>query len=248
VRFLIPTIDVQKKSWVVHVHGIGVGGDVWIVDMFKIRKSKRLDNDGDPLPADPAAYDEDWHQIVDQVLSRSYPLADGSGRRMAPKLTGSDSGGAAGVTTNAYNFWRYLRHTLPAEDGSEHWKRFQLVKGEPSKSAPRIRLGYPDSQRKDRHAGARGDIPVLFINSTTLKDRVAGMLGRDLEADGVTAKAGGMVHFPIWAEDWLYRQLTAEVRTARQGPEGRPAVALWHPRADPEAPEDGDPAHRHADT
>jgi phage terminase large subunit GpA-like protein len=79
------------------------------------------------------------------------------------------------------------------------------VKGEPSKKAPRIRIDFPDSQRKDRHAGARGDVPVLFINSTLMKDQAHAILGR-------TEPGGGMVNFPTWAPDWLYTQLTAEVR------------------------------------
>lgn len=209
VRFLIATIDVQARSFVVQVHGIGPGG-IWLVDMFKIRKSARLDDDGDPLPLDPGAYAEDWHTIIEQVIEKTYPLGDGSGRRMAVFETGSDSGGEAGVTVNAYNFWRYLRDEHPAG----HHKRFYLVKGEPSKSAPRIRLGYPDSQRKDRHSGARGDVPVLFINANLMKDQVSNILGRGEQADGVAVKIG-MVHFPIWAEGWLYTQLTSEVRNPK---------------------------------
>lgn len=213
-RFLVATIDVQaglKASFVVHVYGIGVGGDVWHVDMFKIRKSERLDEDGERHLINPAAYPEDWQVLVPQVIERSYPLADGSGRRMSIKATGCDSGGAAGVTTNALNFWRWLRDENP----SGHHRRFQLVKGEPSKSAPRVRLGYPDSERKDRNSGARGDVPVLFINTNSMKDQVAAMLGREDTAEFKSASGFGMIHFPTWAEDWLYTQLTAEVRDAK---------------------------------
>ena len=208
VRFLVSTIDVQARSFVVQTHGIGPGGDIYLVDMFKIRKSKRLDEDGDPMPIDPAAYPEDWLTIVDEVMLKTYPLGDGSGRRMMVKMTACDSGGQEGVTPNAYNFSRYLR-----TESADLYKRFLLVKGEHSKSAPRIRLGYPDAQRKDRNSGARGDVPVLFINSTTLKDMVASMLGRGDTADGAPLKMVGMVHFPHWAEDWMYRQLTTEIRT-----------------------------------
>jgi len=207
VRYMMATIDVQagmRSTFVVHVYGFGVGGDVWHVDMFKIRKSNRVDSDGDPELIDPAAYPEDWHLLVDQVIERTYPLADGSGRHMQIKLVGCDSGGKEGVTTNAYNFWRWLRDQHPAG----HHKRFQLLKGEPSKTAQRYKIHFPDSQRKDRKAGARGDIPVGFINSNTQKDTAYAMLGR-------TDAGGGMVHFPKWAEDWLYTQLTAEVRTPK---------------------------------
>lgn len=206
-RFLVATVDVQAGSnaaFVVQVHGVGMGGDIYLVDMFKIRKSQRVDDDGVPLLINPAAYPEDWRILVEKVIERTYPLADGSGRRMSIKQTGCDSGGAAGVTTQAYMFWRWLRDEHPAG----HQARFLLIKGEPSQSAPRVRLGYPDSNQKDRHSGARGDVPVLFINSTQVKDMAYAMLGR-------SAPNGGAVFFPKWAEDWLYVQLTAEVRTAK---------------------------------
>ncbi len=204
-RFLVATIDVQagsRAAFVVQVHGIGVNGDVYLVDMFRIRKSNRVDQDGVPELIDPASYLEDWQLLVPEVIERTYPLGDGSGRRMSIKFTGCDSGGKAGVTTNAYNFWRRLRD----ENDRGHHARFLLIKGEPSKSAPRVRLGYPDSNQKDRNSGARGDVPVLFINSTQVKDMAYGMLGR-------TEPRGGAVFFPHWAPDWLYTQLTAEVRT-----------------------------------
>ena len=207
VRYLIATVDVQagsKAAFVVQVHGVGIGNDVTIIDMFKIRKSKRLDEDGHPLIVSPDSYPEDWQLLIEQVMEKSYPLADGSGRRMMIKLTGCDSGGRAGVTTNAYNFWRWLRDSHP---GGLH-NRFQLVKGEPSKTAPPTRLGFPESDRKDRNSGARGDVPVFFINSTLMKDQIAGMLGR-------TEPGAGMIMYPTWSPDWLYTQLTAEVRTAK---------------------------------
>ncbi len=202
VRFLITTIDVQKRSFVVQVHGVGPGGDIWIIDGFKIRHSpSRLNERGERELLDPAAYPEDWEALIDQVIERSYPLADGSGRRMKVKAVGCDSGGRAGVTTNAYRFWRWLRDV----QGENLHRRFQLVKGEPKKSAPRIWIDFPDSQRKDRHAGNRGDVPVLFINSILMKDQAHAILGR-------TEPGGGMVNFPEWMPDWLYMQLTAEVR------------------------------------
>lgn len=207
VRYLMATVDVQagmKSAFVVHVYGFGVGGDVWHIDMFKIRKSRRTDDDGDAQIIDPAAYPEDWQILVDKVIEKTYPLGDGSGRHMQIKLVGCDSGGKDGVTTNAYNFWRWLKN----EDERGYHKRFQLLKGEPSKSAPRYKISYPDAQRKDRKAGARGDVPVGFINSNTQKDTAHAMLGR-------TEAGGGMVHFPTWAEDWLYTQLTSEIRTPK---------------------------------
>ena len=204
VRFLIATIDVQKNAFVCQTHGFGVGGDVWIIDMFKIRRSETRRNTlGERELLDPAGYLEDWDTLIDKVILKTYPLDDGTGRRMAVKAIGCDSGGRAGVTANAYAFWRKLRDE---RDDSSH-SRFQLVKGDGSPKAPRIRIEYPDSQKKDKFSLARGDVPVLLVHSNSLKDQISGMLNRE--------EAGGMVHFPHWAEDWFYAQLTAEVRTAK---------------------------------
>ncbi len=202
VRFLTATIDVQKTAFVVHVYGHG-RNDIWHVDMFKLRFSERKDERERNEVIDPASYAEDWQVIVPEVIERVYPLAGFDGRVMQIKMVACDSGGREGVTANAYNFWRWLRDNT---DG--HHKRFQLLKGESKPAAARYHISYPDSQRKDRKAGARGDVPVALVQSNLMKDQVSAMLGR-------TDPFGGMVRFPKWAEDWLYTQLTAEVRTPK---------------------------------
>lgn len=209
VRFLVATIDVQKRKFVVQVHGVGVGGDTWIVDRFDISRSKRRapDDETQFLWVDPGAYPEDWHLIVDEVLLKSYPLDDGSGRRMQIKVAGSDSGGQEGVTTNAYAFWRWLRDECE-EVGLE--RRFILIKGSSNRNAPRIQVSFPDSDRKDRKAGARGEVPVLMINSNQIKDQAMAMLDRK-------DPFGGRVSFPIWLPDSFYSELTAETRHATRG-------------------------------
>lgn len=204
--FLISTIDVQaggRPSFVVHTFAVSRGFDIWHVAMRKIHKSERLDDDGDPHGLDPAAYPEDWDLLIKQVMERTYPLSDGSGRRMAVKMTVCDSGGKDGVTRNAYEFYRRLR------EKGQH-QRFHLVKGSPSKTeTATIRLTMPDSQQKDRFAIARGDVPVWLINSNIVKDSAYAKLTR--------TEPGGMIHFPAWAENWLYTQLTTEVRDPKGG-------------------------------
>lgn len=230
VRFLVTTIDVQaggRPSFVCHTFGIGIGGDIWHVDTWKIRKSRRLDEDGERKLIDPASYPEDWHILIDEVIERSYPLDDGSGRSMQVKLLACDSGGAAStknvdakkkdtegvvsVTANAYAFWRHLRDD---QLGRNHHLRFHLLKGQASKSMPRLHRSFPDSRQKDRFAIARGDVPVWLVNSDENKDAAWARLGR--------TEPGGQVHFPIWYDaegalidmKWLYMQYTAEVKLA----------------------------------
>lgn len=205
VRFLIAAVDVQKNRFVCQVHGVGEGGDLWVIDRFDIRKSARVDEDGERYWINPGAYAEDWQLITTELLLKTYPLSDGSGREMAIKLTLCDSGGREGVTSNAYTFWRWLRDECPTPNLQ---RRFQLVKGANNKAAPRVALSYPDSERKDRHAGARGEIPVLFINSDQVKDQLDKMLER-------TDPGGGRINFASWLPDTFYTELTVEIRTIK---------------------------------
>ena len=87
--------------------------------------------------------------------------------------------------------------------------RFTLLKGASTKNAPRVKIDFPDSQRKDRHAGARGEIPVLFINTNLVKDMVDHRLDR--------TEPGGRFVFPNWLGDNFYTELTVEVKDPNKG-------------------------------
>ncbi|UVK46829.1 phage terminase large subunit family protein [Mesorhizobium sp. AR07] len=208
VRFQIATVDVQKAAFVVQVHGFTATGDMVVIDGFKLRLSNRLNGAGERLPIDPAAFAEDWDVLIDGVILKTYPLADGSGRRMRIRATGGDSGGAEGVTGHAYNFWRRLRKRA---DGLH--RRFCLVKGESSKGAPHARTTWPDSSQKGKLAIAKGDVPVILLHSNLMKDRVATMLARRVEDTGEDETVGGMLRYPDWMPGWFYNQMTTEIRT-----------------------------------
>jgi len=199
--FLVATVDVQARSFVVHVYLVSAGNVIWHVDMFKIRKSARIDEDGHPYPIDPAGFKEDWHLLIDQVIHRTYPLNDGSSRRMAIKISGCDSGGKDGVTANAYDFYRHLQTEMLHQ-------RFHLLKGNESKGYQdtAMRPAMWDSLKKDKFSVARGDIPGWLVSSNFVKDAVNTLL-----------EAPDRVKFPKWAPDWLYSQLTAEVRDPGKG-------------------------------
>jgi phage terminase large subunit GpA-like protein len=203
VRFLMAMIDVQagtRPNFVVHIFGVGVGFDIWHIDMFKIERSDRINLEtGERHLIDPAAYPEDWDVLIGQVMERTWPLNDGSGRRMALKMTACDSGGRDGVTRNAYEFYHRLR-----EAGKE--KRFHLLAGRPSQTdLSTLRLSHIENWTgTKRLAGAVGAIPLWLVNSNIVKDAADSKLRR--------TEPGGMIHFPNWAPDWLYSQLTNEVR------------------------------------
>jgi phage terminase large subunit GpA-like protein len=204
VRFLIASVDVQsgaRGGFVVQVTGFGPGNDATVIDMFRIRKSDRLDDDNERMPMAPESYLEDWDKILTDVMDKSYELSDGSGRKMAIKLTVCDYGGTDGVSVHAREFWRKLNRESQAH-------RFRLVKGEPSKNAPHVQVKYPDANQKDKFNAARGDVPIAFINSLEVKDMLSGLLGR-------VKPGGGMWTFVHWAPTWFYSQMTAEVRTEK---------------------------------
>lgn len=205
VRFLVASVDVQKNMFRVQVMGVrpGYPFDAVLVDTFDIRKSKRTDNDGDTLWVKPAQFLEDWDLIEEQVMNKTYELADHSGRVMPIKHTVCDSGGKAGTTDNAYDFWRKMR-----DEGKTG--RFMLVKGDHIKNAPRTRVSFPDSQRKDNKSAARGEIPVLMINSNMLKDKLNNMLD-------CTEKGKGVFEIPSWVPDSTYQELCAEVKDEKGG-------------------------------
>jgi phage terminase large subunit GpA-like protein len=195
-RFLLASVDVQKGCFIVQVEAFGLGLEHWYIDRFKILKSERYDDEGHPFLIDAGAYRQDWDLLVEQVMEKTYPLADDSERHMRIKMVACDSGGAAGVTEQAYQFYKRLRR-----QGKQH--SFILVKGSPS--GPRVRKTLPESQRKDRRANARGEIPVHLVNTNLAKDQIEHALGR-------TDPGPGCTHFPEWFEEWWYKELLAEVK------------------------------------
>jgi phage terminase large subunit GpA-like protein len=202
VKFLVASVDVQGARFVVQIAGWGVGLECWIVDRFDISSSRRPEADR-TAAVNPAAYIEDWDLLIDEVIRKTYPLADDSAKRMPIRLTVGDSGGSEGVTTNAYKFWRKCRSLGLAT-------KYQLVKGDNRPTAPRVQQTYPDTRgRTAKNAGAAGDVPLWLLNVNLLKDSVAGDLAR-------TDTGPGYVHFGRWLDTSFFAELTAETR----GPKG----------------------------
>lgn len=207
VRFLIGAVDIQANRFVVSIYGFGADRERWLVDRFDISQSKRMDGDR-PALVDPATYDEDWDLLIDEVILRSYPLEEDPDLRMPVFYSHCDSGGAAsahgvgGVTHRAYEFWRRL-----ARQGIGN--KFRLVKGANSFDAKRLEERWPDAKNeKDKMFGARGDVPVWFINTTTFKDAMFGDLNRD-------APGPGYVHLPHWLDRKIFAEYVAEARGAQ---------------------------------
>lgn len=209
VRFFVITVDVQGDGFVCQATGFSANGDMTVIDSFKITSSNRLNSEGKNLPVDPRAFPEDWDMLYDQVLKRTYELADGSGRRMRVKMCSVDGYGQEGVTTQAYRFWLRLKEL---GDGSH--RKFAITKGEPTPTWPVAKTSITEAGANNKHALVRGAIPRIHVGSLVAKDAVAGFMARRVQsADGEIG--GGKLRYPSWSPDWFYRQMTNEVREAK---------------------------------
>jgi len=160
VHFLTASVDVQQNRFEVKVEGWGSNGENWTIDYFQIFKSE----DGERA-IDPALYSEDWDQLVDEVVKKVYPFENDPSQGMTILITGIDMHGVPGASAQAYEFWRRAKR-------KGYGSRIRLLRGDKFLKDLRFRETYPDSQRKDRKAGARGEVPVLGLNSNRLKDEV----------------------------------------------------------------------------
>ncbi len=171
VRFLIGSGDVQGNRFVIQIEGFGDHLERWIVDRFDIALPD-LKPGQQERALNPAAYAEDWQLLRTKVLEKAWPLAGNATKAMMLKLFVYDIHGRDGVTGQAYDFYRDLKRRRVHD-------RALPLRGVGGFKVPRVALTYPDSERKDRYAGARGEIPVLQVGVDQVKDFVMGGLRRD---------------------------------------------------------------------
>lgn len=201
-RFLLAAVDVQggrNRRFVVQIVGYGENSERWLIDRYNIKSSMRSNSDGESLPIDPSAYPEDWDLLISDVLNKQYRIEGLDGGFMPILAMAVDSGGEDGVTDNAYKFWRRCKR-----DGIS--KRVYLVKGDSTKRQKLISRTYPDNtSRSDRHAKARGDVPLYLLQTDQLKDRISNALSRE-------TIGANYIHFPSWLGEWFFDELTYEER------------------------------------
>lgn len=200
VRFLTAAIDVQGSRFAVEVFGWGVGLESWLIERFNVTSSERPEGNR-TAAVDPGSFEEDWDVLTAAVISRRYAVTGGDAE-LQPLLVLCDSGGAEGVTENAYKYWRRLR-------AKGLGKRLMLIKGVGNLAAPRAVMTWPDARgNSQRKGGGKGDVPVWLINVNMLKDGVSGDLGRDEPGPGYH-------HIPQWVDKDFFDELTAENRTLK---------------------------------
>jgi len=206
VRFISVWADAQGSRFEWLARGWGEGGRSCVIDR-------------QVMPAEPGTNADDWDELLDRLQDVVYPLADGSGRGMRVRAVGFDAYGVPGVTEQAYAAWLRRRKAGRAQklgliEGRDVWSLVP-TRGASARAAPRIQLVYPNSQRKDRKAAARGQVPLLLFNPNGAKDALAAQLALE-------APAAGSVSFPFDLRDdepphEFFEQLAAEQRDPVSG-------------------------------
>lgn len=198
-RFITVSVDCQIANWEYLVRVWGERGESWVIEKGRI-------------PGDPATSEEDWDQVL-VLFQRTWPLADGSGRRMRVRGAGYDSHGQPGVTQQAYEAWtrwRRARHVkfFGKLNGRDVFDIIPLRGGKPQSA--RLTVTYPDTTRKSNVVAAAGQVPVATFNPNQFKDDLAGQL--------LVGEAGPkFVHVPYAfrsrkAPHVWFEQLTSEQR------------------------------------
>lgn len=167
VRFITISVDCQAAHFEYLVRGWGKAGESWI-----IAKGKKL--------AETATSAEDWDWLL-ELFATAWPLHDGSGRGMVARGACIDSGGASGVTQQAYTAWTRWRKAKKLSKygivgGREAWSII-LSKGATGLNAQKLSIVYPDTGRKASKFAA-GEVPVALFNPNTFKDDLSGQLQR----------------------------------------------------------------------
>ena len=194
VRFLVAMVDNQSDRWEVRVWGYGVGRERWLIDGYAIREI-------DGVKVRPASYQEHWVELTKRVVLSTYKIDQA--RELRVWRTVVDLGGHAEdketqTTRQAYDWWRSI-----AKDGLGH--RVRLAKGRDNVQVA-VRETFPDSRKRaNRKAKSVGDVPVLELGSTILKDSAHADLLRE-------SPGPGYIHLPSWAPAEYLDELVSETR------------------------------------
>ncbi|MEO0680384.1 MAG: terminase gpA endonuclease subunit [Pseudomonadota bacterium] len=196
-RFVTVAVDVQAGRFVVQVEAWTAELERTMVDRFDIATPPESAPRAGKRAIDPARYSEDWDALFD-LAGKSWPVA-GSGHRLRACGIIFDAGGAAGVTPNAYAFFRKARRRMRG--------LFHLVRGRGGDKVKRAERAYPETAHKGKKHVAK-DIPIIWAGTDRLKDEVAASLTRG--DDGARA-----LHIPKGAPPEVFAEYAAERRTEK---------------------------------
>lgn len=210
-RFLVATADVQggtQGRFVCEVRAFGPHLESWLVDRFSLTTTERA---GQSAQVDPSGYPEDWDLLNDKLIRATYKTTDG--REMRILRVGVDTGGEAGVTHNAYAWYRRLRRSGLASPvrllkGGSHNQEKPMVKG----------------HARSNSGKAMKDMPIWLLDTDHYKDVIAANLRRRVPGPGY-------FHPAAWLHPSYFDELRAEVRQAngkwKQIRSRNEALDLW---------------------
>ena len=203
--FVTAAVDVQAGRFVVQVEAWLPGLERVVIDRYDLHTPPPGAPGADGRRIDPARFGEDW-DILHGVAERVYPVA-GAAHGLRPVAVIVDSQGEAGVTPNAYAFYRRARLTHP--------RRFYVQRGRGGDGAKRAVLRRPETAHAGKQYAAR-DIPIIHTGTDRLKDEVAASL---LRPDPGPLK----LHVPRLAPSDVFAEYAAE-RRYPTGWDKRPGV------------------------
>lgn len=198
VRFVTVSVDVQKGRFVVQFDAWSRDLERTLIDRVEVHQPPATAPNNEKRAIDPARYKEDWDVLFD-LINRVFPVA-GTKFGIKPAALIVDSGGEAGVTKNAYAFYRrakrlgYQRRFFLAK-GMSGWNRRRAVEVEPEKEA---------GQKLKR----RTDLRIVQIATWRLKGEIAASLSR--KDPGPNA-----YHLPEGLPENVFEEFCAERQTEK---------------------------------
>ena len=146
---LTAAVDIGGNRFDVLVQGWIPGGRSRVIDRFAV-----LALEDQQTAIDPARRPEHWQVLVQKVIWRRYPSAGDPEVSLPILNTAIDTGGAEGVTDNAFNFWNACMGLgIPPT-------AITLIKGG---NNPKAKLLPPPTIEVSRKAQKDGPDPELFV-------------------------------------------------------------------------------------
>lgn len=203
--FVTAAVDVQAGRFVVQVEAWLPDLERVVIDRFDIVNPPETAPAPDSRAIAPGRVPEDWDALL-AVAGRVYPV-EGSAYGLKPLAVCCDSHGEAGVTPNAYAFFRRARLTHP--------RRFYVLRGRGGDRVKRAELRRPESAHSGKQFAAR-DVPIINVGTDRLKDEVAASLLRE---HGGARK----LHVSRFAPSEIFAEYAAE-RRGKSGWDKRPGM------------------------
>lgn len=198
-RFITVAIDVQGNRFVVQVDAWRTGLARQLIDRFDLAVPPQDAPNSAKRTMDPGRYFEDWMALF-ELLEKSYPVAN-TGYSLLPRAQIIDLRGAAGVTQNAYRYFR-----LAKKRGQAH--QVFLANNQGGLKGDRAFISIPEKVQGEKLKNKKTDLRLVRIRTDILKDEVALTLTR--EDDGP-----GAYRIPDSLPDNILAEFCAEHRTEK---------------------------------